>query len=514
MSEQIRYELRKFCEGTSMKGVSRAIKAHSQIVRVFWLVALVICFTMMMYQVMTVALNYSRNESIRNSLTIWTQPMLPDVTICNLFPVLDMEDFPRMFKTYLETVQFVRDRAPAILRTNDELWNYPRLMNYVQFNMPLLEMARENSETLKELIVDCDEYGWDLFNYSPCNSTVSLSRPLQLGRTLKTDADMAAVNVILFLNNFIPTTIDSYFNWIRIPLATGAIVMIHPRGTKPDPSTAVFVSPGTYQQLYVEQTNTTRLPEPYGNCSDRRRMNSDGDDSMPYSRATCISLCRQRQVIHDCGCLNVYEYFTDVELEMGNYTFGHNITKLLEDPSMYRVNDTFTERFWNVIDCMYTFTPDEDLCDCPVECFEIEYSYTSSAATWPNAYYELAFYNLYLRNDDRYNKKFAVYELIWNKTNGQGGVETLEQLANLDLIKNNFIQISIKMRKKSTKVVKYSPAVTWDTIASNLGGSLNLWLGISVITAAEIVELIYFLLKRSLAPQRPVCTQEVLQQKF
>jgi len=162
---------------------------------------------------------------------------------------------------------------------------------------------------------------------------------------------------------------------------------------------------------------------------------------------------------------------------------------------------------------MYTFTPDEDLCDCPVECFEIEYSYTSSAATWPNAYYELAFYNLYLRNDDRYNKKFAVYELIWNKTNGQGGVETLEQLANLDLIKNNFIQISIKMREKSTKVVKYSPAVTWDTIASNLGGSLNLWLGISVMTAAEIVELIYFLLKRSLAPQRPACVQEAPEQK-
>src|SRR6218665_3979604 len=172
MSGQIRYELRRFCEHTSVKGVSRAVKAHSRIVRVFWLVALIICFAMMIYQVLTVALNYSRNESIRSSFTIWTQPTLPDVTICNLFPVLDKEDFPRIYKTYLETVQFVRDRDPATVKRNNYFWNYFRLMNNVQFNMPLLEMATENSDVLNEFIVACDAYSWDLFDYNPCNSTL------------------------------------------------------------------------------------------------------------------------------------------------------------------------------------------------------------------------------------------------------------------------------------------------------------------------------------------------------
>src|SRR6218665_221128 len=194
MSGQIRYELRRFCEHTSVKGVSRAVKAHSRIVRVFWLVALIICFAMMIYQVLTVALNYSRNESIRSSFTIWTQPTLPDVTICNLFPVLDMEDFPRIYTTYLDTVQFVRDRAPEIQKTNDALWNYLQLMNNVQFNMPLLEMARENSDILNEFIVNCNGYEWDLFTFRPCNTTVFLSRPLQLCRTLETGTNMAAVN--------------------------------------------------------------------------------------------------------------------------------------------------------------------------------------------------------------------------------------------------------------------------------------------------------------------------------
>lgn len=336
-----------------------------------------------------------------------------------------------------------------------------------------------------------------------------LSRPLQLCKTLKIGDDVAAVSVSLFLNNFFPTTIDSYFNWIRLPIATGASVMFHPRGTKPDPSTAVYVSPGTYQQFYVEQKNLTRLPQPYGNCSDRQHTHLHEGSSLPYSRATCISLCRQRQYIDACGCLDVYEYFTDDELEMGNYTFCLNITQLLES-STNRVNDTLTERFWNVIYCLYDFVPNENICDCPIECFEIQYSSSSSSAVWPNIYNELAFYDRFLRNDGRYSKKFEVYEKIWNNRNdSEVGVETLEQLSKLNLIKGNFVKISIKMRQKNTEVVKYIPAITWDTMASNLGGSLNLWLGISVMTAVEIVELIYSLLKMTLGKNTLVSIQDV-----
>src|SRR5688572_32036582 len=126
-----------------------------------------------------------------------------------------------------------------------------------------------------------------------------------------------------------PKLIDSYFDSITINSGTGIKVMIHPKGTKPDHGVAVYVPPGTSVSIDVKQNNITRLSHPYGNCSDRQRMLLDEENSPPYDQRMCISLCRQRQTIKACGCIGHYEYFTDSELKMGNYTFCVNITKHL-----------------------------------------------------------------------------------------------------------------------------------------------------------------------------------------
>src|SRR5688572_6256444 len=141
MSEIIRQELRKFGESTSIKGVCRTIKANSRIVRIFWLLALLICFALMLFQVATVGLNYSRYSAIRNTLIYQTPPNFPDVTICNLFPVLDIENFTQSYDAYLEKVQLIENQAPEKLRANSKVWNYLRMMLTFNFNLPILQIA-------------------------------------------------------------------------------------------------------------------------------------------------------------------------------------------------------------------------------------------------------------------------------------------------------------------------------------------------------------------------------------
>lgn len=71
----------------------------------------------------------------------------------------------------------------------------------------------------------------------------------------------------------------------------------------------------------------------------------------------------------------------------------------------------------------------------------------------------------------------------------------MRQLEALKLIEQNFVQVTVKMNRKRVELVTYVPTMCWDSLASGLGGSLNLWIGISILTAAEVIELLYSLLQ-------------------
>src|SRR6218665_162369 len=494
MIEDIRQELRRFGESTSIKGVSRIIKSHSRVVRIFWLVALLLFFSVLFSQVITLAINYGNNGVTNTFLLVSTPPNFPDVTICNFFPIADEKQFYQLYDIFVKQVEFIRKEAPDELKDNNEIWNFLKLIDTFNTNIPFLQEFGNNAEP-EDFIVASYCYEWDLFNRKDCDKISVFSRPLQVCTTFKPNSEAAAITAVIFINDLMPKLINSYYNWIREPLSSGVKVMIHPRGTKPDYNVAVYVPPGSAIIIDVKQNNRTRLPHPYGSCSDRQQIDNEEENSPSYDQHLCISLCRQRQVIKHCGCLDNFEFFTDAEFQMGNYTFCVNVTKLLENPQMYTEYGGFTNLLWKVLNCSWYFVPTEDTCDCPVPCYETQYDVTSSSAHWPNIHYYLAFYDIYIRNDDRYREKFMAYEKVLNNSNGQSDAETIEELRKLKLIEENFLQVTVKMNMRQVQLVKDIPLVSWNTLISNLGGSLNLWLGVSIMTAAEIIELIYFLIK-------------------
>ena len=170
------------------------------------------------------------------------------------------------------------------------------------------------------------------------------------------------------------------------------------RGTKPDTKTSIFVAPGSDLTITVKQTNITRLSHPRGNCTNRRLMDSDRLDSFPYDQATCISLCRQHQIIQACNCIDTFEFFTEADLQAVNGTFCLNVTQFLGDvpPS----NDSVIDDLWNVLKCWWDLVPVEEICDCPVPCSEVNYEFSVSGAHWPSPVYQLYFYDQYLREND------------------------------------------------------------------------------------------------------------------
>jgi hypothetical protein len=67
------------------------------------------------------------------------------------------------------------------------------------------------------------------------------------------------------------------------------------------------------------------------------------------------------------------------------------------------------------------------------------------------------------------------------------------QFDRLNLIQKNFIQLNFVMKHQNPYVITDKPAMTADGLLSNVGGSLSLWLGMTVMFVFEIVEFIYSL---------------------
>ncbi len=327
-----------------------------------------------------------------------------------------------------------------------------------------------------------------------CKTKGVFTTPLQKCHKIQVDSTngtISAVTVLLFTNNFQSQIVDAYSPWIRLSTGTGARVMIHPNGTFPSPQTSTMVSSGNQLSIQLKQTNVNRLQQPYGNCTERKLLIPSQPDSPIYSTMACFSLCRQRQTIEKCKCLDNSEIFTDEELNLANRTFCANITQTISETPL--LLEAINHRL-KQIQCLTSFLPTETDCNCPIPCSETYYDTTASSAQWPNPRYHLSFYKQLIEKNVLYGSKFSAYEEILKNAENQTDEETLQQIKSLRLIEDNFLQVLIVFSEDTIQEFTDSAAITWDTLVANLGGSFNLWLGICVPTFAEIIELIYSLL--------------------
>jgi hypothetical protein len=60
----------------------------------------------------------------------------------------------------------------------------------------------------------------------------------------------------------------------------------------------------------------------------------------------------------------------------------------------------------------------------------------------------------------------------------------------MDSIQKNFIQLNIIFDEPRPYVIKDIPSMTADSLLSSFGGTLSLWLGITVMFLVEIADLV------------------------
>lgn len=233
--------------------------------------------------------------------------------------------------------------------------------------------------------------------------------------------------------------------------AAGVRIVVHEQDKEPFPDTFGYSAPIGFVSSFGLKTKVLkRLDAPYGSCSDTFRPDPYIYEEH-YSPEGCHRNCFQLKVLQQCGC-------GDPRFPLPN-----------GDERPFCSAKSVADR-----QCLSNLTSDSGgyhhiqlECLCQQPCTENVFETAYSAAAWPSVNFKIGvdcpavpdIYNDTTACTDYYRKNTAYIEIYYEQLN----FETLNETAGYTMV----------------------------NLFSDFGGNIGLWIGFSVITMCEIVELIF-----------------------
>ncbi|XP_071958809.1 degenerin unc-8-like [Antedon mediterranea] len=227
---------------------------------------------------------------------------------------------------------------------------------------------------------------------------------------------------------------------------SGIKVSVHNQFETPFPEeNAITVSPGRATSLGIKKHELIRKGQPYGNCTSEnatvKNLIYKGDTV--YTATACQKSCLQLKLLEVCDCVDTLRYN------------GSQRCQLLD------LEQERCRQFVNFLHSQYLIK-----CDCPVACREITYEKTVSQSLWPS---------------DRYVKTLldSIYVLEPRYS---------EHLYDLETAQRNLARLNVYYEDLSYVSISELPAYTWQSLFGDVGGTLGLYIGLSLLTVVEFCE--------------------------
>jgi hypothetical protein len=218
--------------------------------------------------------------------------------------------------------------------------------------------------------------------------------------------------------------------------------------------------------MSIQTTNITRLEKPYiPECTPN--WNTTGYEGIPpktkFSLASCQRFCLQKDIAEGCEC-----FHPNLVQATINTTFGYS--PCLITPSE---NNTDYVCFNGIMSEHDNFTRN---CSCTVACAETDFSAIVTTSTWPSNQY---WYDLAI-------------DLGYSNSELQGSPP--KQLEAKAKVQQDYARVDVYFQTLNVKSIVQTPTYPGSSLVSNIGGALSLYLGIAIIMAFELVELMWDIL--------------------
>ena len=293
------------------------------------------------------------------------------------------------------------------------------------------------------------------------------------------------LSLILYLEAEVdgdPYNLDAFEYNIYSPVenGVGARIEIHGKDEMPNPQAAGFdVMPGHSTSMKLTATEIIKQPDPYSNCTSKKNL--DQISGYSYSSARCIDECAAEYVYAKCGCAPQLYTLTDAMTADGAL-----YCRFFDVDAGMRADELLVN-----MDCETRYTQDFNAdsqhrhkCKCYESCDYIIYDETISESRWPAPLYLRDMYQEYVLDHDDAESLTAYQQLSDIYHNASRNTDFKE------LVYNNFVRVNIYFRDVIIINIDEYPTYDAFTLLANIGGTIGLWAGLSMITLIDVGFLI------------------------
>ncbi|XP_022797294.1 amiloride-sensitive sodium channel subunit alpha-like [Stylophora pistillata] len=220
----------------------------------------------------------------------------------------------------------------------------------------------------------------------------------------------------------------------------GARVVIHDQGQIPFPNNEGYnVLPSRSTSFGLTRKVIERV-DPFGNgsCQSEKSLNRNNmyakKFNVSYSRQACLDSCQAEKQVEECGCAS------------GQFPSHSDICNLKNSTTVMSGSVVLSQ------------------------VFEIQFMATLSMAQYPAYYFEAIL-------ESRVKEKTTIYKELYNGFN----------------LNENFAQVKIFYEQLNYQKVSERISYKGVNLVADIGGQLGLWIGISVLTCCEFLELVIIL---------------------
>ena len=466
-------ELREKLKLIKIDGLPNVFRSRYLVIQLFWIVILLISTSLcirLITQSITEYFNYEVTSEYR--LINEQQSIFPTVTICNF------NQFTTAYAINL-TSQLGLDSILSVATTDIDrlIHKYSSVYSAIEKHTKETK-GRYMTDDEKRMLSDLDEFLVDCaFGLNSCgaNDFDWVFHPTYLNcyrfngnaSALKMANSAGLINNRLALNFYAGLPANS-------PLVTstnsssqlkGVYVFIHnvtqyPFNNAPSP---LIVTPGIGTTISVNRIFYDQYKYKYSECT----VDESGELTEPlanrylydqvlatgysYSYDTCVSFCAQLGIIAKCNC--TYPLIKFAPSENLTYCFD---TKQAECADSFHTSSYESGNYVS------------ETCEpmCPYECHQpiLDNSLYS---------YRLQFTRAYAESAMKASKSLSIFDNDPVKLN------------------NNLVQVGIYYDSLSYTIIVEEPKITFENLIGALGGDLHLFLGMSLMSFLEIIELFF-----------------------
>ncbi|XP_076469683.1 acid-sensing ion channel 1-like [Babylonia areolata] len=243
----------------------------------------------------------------------------------------------------------------------------------------------------------------------------------------------------------------------------GVRVVLHEPGTRPFPVSQGFtLGAGLETEFALRLDEFTRLGGRYGSCKE------DGPDVSRnphdrYSKRGCRRECQERTELQRCGC-------TDALRRTSTPAPGVRVCTL---DTELNCTDAIHQEYRQAL------VRGEDACFCVDPCWELEYRVRDSARKWPAPSHVPVLEETVCRL--HHVAQSDVDQCLARKRN-----QTMEERTS------SFVRLRLYYETLNYQRIIQEPFYDSERFLSDIGGTLGLWIGASLMGLGEVLEVLLF----------------------